>query len=474
MDSANFIPAVCEEAPLGDLTLESKVSELTRTNEALAAACLRAEVAGRARNDFLVRMSHEIRTPLNLINGMISLLLESPLNEKQRHHLGISYRNVRRLLRLINGISDLSKVETGELTFQVAPFDLDEVLSECAATISAAVERKGLQLEIEREPSAQRYWMGDTERLQQVLLNLVGNAIKFTEQGKIEVKVLPERGTCGHCGLRFEVSDTGCGVPLDQAQSIFDAFEQVDGSINRSYEGSGLGLAVAKALVERMSGAIWLDQKSSPGCKFVFTVFLPIATEQAVREKTQSTNASSAKPNIETGTRILLVEDNPENAILVQAYLEGLPVSLDLAPNGLEAVERARRGQYHLILMDIQMPVMDGYAATREIRKWEKMHGSRRVPIVALTAHALTGAMAECISMIWLRQLGSLRRARQLNRRRFRMGLPRCVRSSWPTGVPTWKRLECRCRPPISPQFKRSHITGRGPARVTDSRRSAK
>ena len=365
---------------------------LSATMQQLELAKQAAEAANRAKSDFLARMSHEIRTPMNLIMGMNALLLESPLNAKQKQHVEISYRNVRRLLRLINGILDLSKVEAGELQFDAVPFDLNAVLKECAATLAAAIERKGLELEIFIDLSAGQYWLGDAERLQQVLLNLIGNSIKFTSHGRIELRVRAENGLNGETGLRFEVSDTGCGIPRDKAAMIFEAFQQVDGSMNRRFEGTGLGLAIAKTLVERMSGQIWVDANHEPGAKFVFTVFLPTCTEADLRSKTAAAESARVTNRLEPGLRVLLVEDNLENVALVQAYLENLELSLDHAGNGVEAVVKRQAGDYDLLLMDIQMPIMDGYTATREIRAWEKANGARRVPIVAVTAHALNGS----------------------------------------------------------------------------------
>ena len=211
--------------------------------------------------------------------------MASALDGKQRQHVEVSNRNVRRLLRLINGILDLSKVEAGNLSFADVPFDLTEVLKECAVTISSTVERGGLQLETFIDLHIWRYWIGDAERLQQVLLNLITNAVKFTAQGKIALMVRPETGTHGEKGLRFEIDDTGCGVPPDKETIIFEAFQQAEGSLNRSYEGSGVGLAIARTLVEKMASKIWLEQKIEPGARFVFTTFLSPATEQAVYAK---------------------------------------------------------------------------------------------------------------------------------------------------------------------------------------------
>ncbi len=373
--------------------LRNSRRQLSSALQELEHAKWAAETANRHKSDFLARMSHEIRTPMNLIMGMNALLLESPLSTRQKQQVEISYRNVRRLLWVINSILDVTKLEVGNLALESVPFDLDEVLKECAATVASAIERKGLHFEVSLYPDSWRYWMGDPERLQQVLLNLIGNSIKFTAKGRVDLRVRPAEGPQGEPGLRFEVSDTGCGIPPGKAELIFDAFQQAEGSISRPYEGTGLGLAIAKSLIELMVGRIWVEPKPDPGSLFVFTAFFPAADEQAIRDKNAGTATNVEQ--VKAGTRLLVVEDNPENLVLIEAYLENLSIKLDSAANGVEAVEKRQRGTYDLILMDIQMPVMDGYTATREIRAWEKVRGIPPVPIVALSAHASSEAFAE-------------------------------------------------------------------------------
>lgn len=382
--------------PRGFSTIIRDVTDFKKAIEAARGAREQAESANRAKSDFLARMSHEIRTPMNLIMGMNALLLEDNLNARQRKHIEISDRNVRRLLRLINTILDLSKVEAGKLSLEVAPFSLSEVLDETVATLSAAVEQKGLRLFLKVAPGMWPYRLGDSERLQQVLLNLVGNSIKFTAAGSICLRVQPRDGKSGGEWVRFEVSDTGCGIPKGKEDLIFHPFRQADGAMNRTYEGTGLGLSITKNLVEMMGGRIWVEPREGPGATVVFTARFPRATEKRVNARLEDSRTVTQARGLDPGTRILIAEDNEENLFLLHSYLEGQPVIVDTAPNGLEALRKRKENQYDLILMDIQMSVMDGLAATRAIRAWEQEHDSARMPIVALTAHALTGAASEC------------------------------------------------------------------------------
>ena len=388
------------------------VSELDhrRNHIALKQTQQQAEKATRVKSEFLATMSHEIRTPMNLILGMHSLLLESRLTAKQRKNLEISHRNVRRLLRLINGILDLSKVESGKLILEAIPFSLNEVLEDTVANVAAAVDRKGLRLSLQIEPGVHPYRTGDPERLQQVLLNLLGNAVKFTPSGSIHVRVKSAAGDAGDGTenrdfIQVEVADTGCGIPKEKEELLFQRFQQLDSAMNRTHEGSGLGLSIAKSLVEMMEGKIWLAKTASPstalgttlGTTFVFTVRLPQTSGDQLSAPIHTGKPGQVR-KLKAGLRLLIVEDNEENLFLLQSYLTGQNVRIDTAANGMEAMAQRRATSFDLILMDIQMPLMDGHAATREIRVWERHHGQPRVPIVALTAHALSDAAAQCFA----------------------------------------------------------------------------
>jgi CheY-like chemotaxis protein len=280
-----------------------------------------------------------------------------------------------------------------------APFDLNEVIKECAATTASAIEAKGSQFETSIDADVWLYWIGDAEQVQQVLLNLIGNAVKCTARGKIGVRVRSESFAQGERGLRFEVTDTALGDPADKGNPILDAFQQAERTMSQPHEGPGLSLSMAHTLVEMMSGRVWVEETGEPGeagAKFIFTVPFPLARPEELPEKTGRA-ACPKDLEILPGTRILVVEDNPENMVLLRAYMDHPSLSLNFAANGVEALRKRQRGNYDLVLMDIQMPIMDGYTAAREIRTWERAQCMPRVPIVALTAHELSGSSAASI-----------------------------------------------------------------------------
>jgi signal transduction histidine kinase/CheY-like chemotaxis protein len=368
--------------------LEREVAERSRVNAELHVAKERAEIAARLKAEFLANMSHEIRTPLNGVSGMIALALADSTEGEVRSQLTMAQTAAMSLTAIVNDILDFSKVEAGKMTLETVDFSLRRMLDECLQLFRIAAAEKEIPLRATLDNGCPEWLHGDPVRVRQILVNLVGNAVKFTASGYVHVHVA--RTASGH--IQFEVADTGIGIPEEKLGNIFQPFTQADGSHTRKFGGTGLGLAITQRLVELMNGSMSAESQVARGSRFFVTLPLQAGCEPAAGEPIPSDNTDDRRLDV------LVAEDNVINQKVIRGFLKRRNWKVTIVNDGQGALSTFRARQFDVILMDVQMPGIDGLEATRLIREEERQRGLPRIPIIALTAHALRSQHDECLA----------------------------------------------------------------------------
>jgi signal transduction histidine kinase/CheY-like chemotaxis protein len=379
--------------------VQERTAELAEANMKLEDAYKEAEKANRAKSEFLANMSHEIRTPMNAVIGLSQILSRSdPLTDKQRQYIDTLKLSAESLLDLITDLLDISKIESESITLDNSSFSLHQLMNEIVSIMSVKVREKNISLNLHFDEKLSGEFIGDATRIRQVFLNLISNAVKFTETGSVTVSVTEQRRN--NAGARYalvNVEDTGIGISADKLATIFNKFSQADNSISRKYGGTGLGLAITKTLIGLMGGTIVVRSEVGKGSSFM--VSLPLATPEEMNIKRHVVIPPPAVSQARAGGKILLVEDYQPNILVAGTILETFGYDYEIAMNGQEALQKLAGQRFDLVLMDVQMPVMDGFTATSLIRQNEAESGLPRLPIIGLTAFAMMADKDKCFAV---------------------------------------------------------------------------
>ncbi len=394
-----------DDAQTANLMLRRLKEDLRARTDQLDGALKQTAAASGAKSQFLANMSHEIRTPMNGILGMAELLRRTELNERQRQQVNTIVHSGRALLQIINDILDFSKVESGRFDLDPKPFDLKLCLGDIVELLRPTASAKSLTLKLEMDAGLPRYYIGDAGRIRQIVMNLAGNAVKFTDCGSVTINLSGQKSDA-RVSLVIDVIDTGIGIPADRLGDVFEKFSQVDQTCSRRYEGTGLGLSIGQLLARRMEGDISVASEFGKGSTFSFR--LKLAACENVASDTRSDANGTISLDRQTSSRapetqdtifsVLVVDDSVVNQEVAREFLEELHCDVSIACNGEEALAAAAAARFDLVLMDCQMPVMDGFKATAAIRSQRVGATSDRVPIVALTANAFASDREKCLA----------------------------------------------------------------------------